>query len=57
MVPLNVSQEMARKIPNAKFVSLEGCGHFQHIEQTNQVAAELSHFLRSIGKDMIPMTT
>jgi len=56
MVPLNVSQEMARKIPNAKFVSLEGCGHFQHIEQTNQVATELSYFLRSIGKNKIPMT-
>ena len=49
MVPLNVSREMAGKLPNAKFVTLEGCGHFQHIEQTSRVATELSNFLGSIG--------
>ncbi len=49
MVPLNVSQEMAGKLPNAKFVTLEGCGHFQHIEQTSRVATELSNFLGSVG--------
>ena len=48
MVPIHVSQEMARKLPNAKFVVLEGCGHFQHIEQTSKVAAELSSFLKNI---------
>ena len=48
MVPINVSREMARKLPNAKFVVLEGCGHFQHIEQTSRVAAELSNFLGNI---------
>ena len=48
MVPTHVSQEMARKLPHAKFVVLEGCGHFQHIEQTSKVAAELSNFLRNI---------
>ena len=51
MVPYNVSQEMARKLPNAKFVSLEGCGHFQHIEQTSRVATELSCFLSSISNN------
>ena len=51
MVPLNVSQEMASNLPNAKFVSLEGCGHFQHIEQTSRVATELSHFLSNIGNN------
>ena len=56
MVPLNVSQEMAGKLPNAKFVSLEGCGHFQHIEQTSQVATELSYFLSNISKNQIPIT-
>ena len=48
MVPINVSREMAGKLPNAKFVVLEGCGHFQHIEQTSRVAAELSDFLGNI---------
>ena len=45
MVPIHVSQEMARKLPHAKFVVLNDCGHFQHIEQTSKVAAELSNFL------------
>ena len=48
MVSINVSREMAGKLPNAKFVVLEGCGHFQHIEQTSRVAAELSNFLGNI---------
>ena len=49
MVPLHVSQKMAEKLPNAQFVTLEGCGHFQHIEQTSRVATELSNFLSSVG--------
>jgi pimeloyl-ACP methyl ester carboxylesterase len=48
MVPIDVSQEMAGKLPNAKFVVLKGCGHFQHIEQTSKVAGELSNFLGKI---------
>ena len=48
MVPLKVSWEMANKLPNAKFVSLVNCGHFQHIEQTSKVAAELSSFLGNL---------
>ena len=49
MVPLHVSREMAEKLPNAQFITLEGCGHFQHIEQTSRVATELSNFLGSVG--------
>ena len=49
MVPLHVSQKMAEKLPNARFVTLEGCGHFQHIEQTSRVATELSNFLGTIS--------
>ena len=45
MVPLKVSREMAENLPNAEFVSLENCGHFQHIEQTAKVAGELVTFL------------
>ena len=48
MVPVHLSREMAGKLPNAKFVVLEGCGHFQHIEQTGRVAAELANFLGNI---------
>ena len=50
MVPLNFSRDMSEKLPNSRFVLLEGCGHFQHIEQTSKVAAELSNFLGSISQ-------
>ena len=49
MVPIDVSRKMAGKLPNAQFVTLEGCGHFQHIEQTSRVATELSNFLGNFG--------
>ena len=48
MVPLKVSREMAEKLPNSEFVSLENCGHFQHIEQTAKVAGELVTFLSKL---------
>jgi pimeloyl-ACP methyl ester carboxylesterase len=50
MVPLNVSWEMAEVLRDSYFVSLENCGHFQHIEQTGKVAAELVNFLSGIRK-------
>ena len=50
MVPLKVSREMAENLPNAEFVSLENCGHFQHIEQTAKVAGELVTFLSKLRK-------
>jgi len=49
MVPLNESWEMAQKLPNAKFVILKDCGHFQHIEQTSKVATEFLNFLDGVG--------
>lgn len=45
MVPLNLSWEMSEILKNSYFVSLENCGHFQHIEQTGKVAGELVKFL------------
>ncbi len=50
MVPLNVSWEMSEVLKNSYFVSLENCGHFQHIEQTGRVAAELVNFLSRIRR-------
>lgn len=48
MVPLDVSRKMADKMGNAKFVPLEKCGHFQHIEQTGKVAEEIANFLAGL---------
>ena len=54
MVPLKVSLKMAEKLPNSEFVSLENCGHFQHIEQTAKVAGEFGglfyHKLRNVSE-------
>ncbi len=50
MVPLNVSWEMSEVLKNSYFVCLENCGHFQHIEQTGRVAAELVNFLSKIQR-------
>ena len=48
MVPLNVSWEMSESLKDSYFVCLENCGHFQHIEQTGKVAAELVNFLSKL---------
>jgi pimeloyl-ACP methyl ester carboxylesterase len=50
MVPLNVSWEMAEILKESYFVSLENCGHFQHIEQAGKVAGELVTFLSKIQR-------
>ena len=50
MVPLNVSWDMAELLGDSHFVCLENCGHFQHIEQTGKVAAELVNFLSKIRR-------
>ena len=48
MVPLNVSWDMAELLGDSFFVCLQNCGHFQHIEQTGKVAAEVVNFLSKI---------
>lgn len=47
MVPIDTSRNTADAIKDARFVGLENCGHYQHMEQTSQVADELSIFLAS----------
>ncbi len=47
MVPHHVSRKMADAVKHAKFVGLENCGHYLHLEQTSRVADELSTFLET----------
>ncbi len=47
MVPLETSRTMAQAIANSKFITLQDCGHFQHVEQTAAVAAAMSDFLKN----------
>ena len=48
MVPLKISREMADQLSRSTFVTLENCGHFQHIEQTSRVAKELANYLSTL---------
>ena len=48
MVPLKISREMAGQLSRSTFVTLENCGHFQHIEQTSRVAKELANYLSTL---------
>ena len=48
MVRMEDSEETA-KILGAKFVGLEDCGHFQHIEQTEKCANAISEFLTEVA--------
>ena len=48
MVPLKISREMADQLSRSTFVTLENCGHFQHIEQTSRVAKELATYLSTL---------
>jgi len=48
MVRMKDSEETARKL-SAKFVALNECGHFQHIEQTAFCAEALSEFLTEVA--------
>ena len=48
MVRMEDSEATAKKL-GAKFIGLEDCGHFQHIEQTAKCAEALSEFLAEVG--------
>ena len=43
--PAPIAQDMARRIPGAKLVSLEGCGHLSNLEQPGRFNAALLEFL------------
>ena len=45
MVPADKSQALAGKLRRAKYVALEGCGHYLQIEQTEAIGQALSDFL------------
>lgn len=49
MVPIKVSHKMADQLSRSTFVTLENCGHFQHIEQTSRVAKELANYLSTLA--------
>tara|TARA_B110001450_G_scaffold3203_1_gene3369 strand:+ start:13 stop:837 length:825 start_codon:yes stop_codon:yes gene_type:complete len=49
MVPLKISHDMADQLSRSTFVTLENCGHFQHIEQTSRVAKELANYLSTLS--------
>lgn len=46
LVPVGNGRKLAERIPNNRFVLLEGCGHMPHLEMPAQAAAAIREFLR-----------
>jgi pimeloyl-ACP methyl ester carboxylesterase len=49
VVPLRSGKRLARDLPNARLVVIDGCGHAPHWERPLKVAAELKDFARATG--------
>jgi pimeloyl-ACP methyl ester carboxylesterase len=43
--PASLGRRMAQSIPGARFVLLDGCGHFTPIERTGAVVAEITNLI------------
>ncbi len=46
MTPVDLSEKMKSKIPNAHLVVLENCGHMVHMEKPKELAKKIKKFLR-----------
>ncbi len=46
-IPIAMARELADRIPNARFVSIAGAGHFAFVEQPGRVFAEVDGFLKA----------
>ena len=44
--PAPIAQDMARRIPGARLVELEGCGHLSNLEQPARFNRVLMEFLQ-----------
>jgi proline iminopeptidase len=44
-IPVEIATHIARAIPNAKLVSLKGCGHFAYLECPSDVRAAINGFM------------
>jgi proline iminopeptidase len=49
-IPVEVAQRIARAIPNATFVTIEGCGHFAYLECPDEVRSAVDDFMRRTGR-------
>ncbi|HLI14117.1 MAG TPA: alpha/beta fold hydrolase [Alphaproteobacteria bacterium] len=47
LTPLEVNREMAERIPRAKFVVVEGCGHLSTMERPEAVTAVMRYWLQA----------
>jgi pimeloyl-ACP methyl ester carboxylesterase len=51
LTPVELHEEMAAAIPNARLVVIEHCGHLSALEQAQQVSESLAAWLASAGLD------
>ena len=45
-IPIEISEHIARAIPNAELVVLKDCGHFTYLECSSEVRKRIDEFLR-----------
>jgi len=53
-VPIEGGREVARRIPGARFVELEGGDHVPHLGDATAVLVEVEAFVRAVGADPAP---
>jgi 3-oxoadipate enol-lactonase len=46
LYPIEIARSMARRIPGARLVELDGCGHLSNLEQPGRFNAAVLEFLR-----------
>ena len=46
-IPVDVSEHIARALPNAKLVTIKDCGHFTYLECPSEVRRSVDEFFRS----------
>ena len=49
-IPVEVARRIARAIPGATFVAIEGCGHFTYLECPDEVRDAVDDFMRRTGR-------
>ena len=49
-IPTEVARRIAQAIPNATFVTIEGCGHFAYLECADEVRGAVDDFMRRTGR-------
>ena len=50
LYPLTIAEDMARRIPRARLVVIEGAGHLSNLERPDEFNRAIAEFLRSLPR-------